>query len=445
MSEDPVTDPPAPSGPLPRVLRRVVDVRPGEAPALAWAWVYFFSILSAYYVIRPIRDEAGVAGGVANLPWLFTGTLVAMAAANPLFGLLVSRLARVRFIAVTYRFFMANLVLFLALFVLSTGAVHAWVGRAFYVWTAVFNLFVVSIFWALMVDVFDSGQSRRLFGFIAAGGTLGGIAGSLLTSTLVGLLGPAALLLLSVVLLEVAVLSVRRLSRLSHRLHDAREAGDPDAAAIGGSALAGLVQAVRSPYLLNISLYMLLFTVLSTFLYFQQASIVAESFADRAARTVFFANVDLAVNTLTLLAQVFVTGRVLAALGVALTLTLLPALSVLGFLALGVAPTLAVIVAFQVLRRAGNFAVARPTREILFTVLGREDKYKAKSFIDTFVYRAGDQAGAWSYALMGLLGLGVSGIGLVAVPISLAWLLNALWLGRRQEAMARGDRPTGRR
>ncbi len=436
MTGEPLTASPAAGRRVHRALRRIIDVRPEEVPALAWAWVYFFSILSAYYVIRPIRDEMGVAGGVRNLPWLFTGTLVGMAMANPLFGMLVSRLPRVRFIAITYRFFMVNLVVFLALFLTSTGSVHIWVGRAFYVWTAVFNLFVVSVFWAFMVDVFESGQSRRLFGFIAAGGTLGGIAGSFMTSTLVGVLGSAALLLLSLVLLEVAVFSVRRLSRLSHRLDAPRKAGLPDAAIIGGSAAAGLVHAVRSPYLLNISLYMLLFTILSTFLYFQQASIVAEGIADRGSRTVFFANVDLAVNTLTLLVQVFLTGRILKTLGVALTLTLLPALSVLGFFALGVTPLLAAVVVFQVLRRAGNFAVARPTREILFTVLAREDKYKAKSFIDTFVYRAGDQIGAWSYALMGLLGLGVSGIGFVAVPISVVWLLNGLWLGRRQEAMA---------
>jgi AAA family ATP:ADP antiporter len=200
--------------------------------------------------------------------------------------------------------------------------------------------------------------------------------------------------------------------------------------------LSGLSHAVRSPYLLNISLYMLLFTVLSTFLYFQQADIVKRSFADRAARTAFFANVDLAVNVLTLAIQVFATGRLVKRLGVAVVLTLLPAVSAAGFFALGVAPLLWAVVVFQIVRRAGNFAVARPTREILYTVLPREDKYKAKSFIDTFVYRAGDQVGAWAYAWMAM---GVSGVAFAAVPLSLAWLVNGWWLGRRQEKLREGQ------
>ena len=183
---------------------------------------------------------------------------------------------------------------------------------------------------------------------------------------------------------------------------------------------------------------MLLFTILSTFLYFQQAELVEQNLTDRAARTTFFASVDLLVNVLTLGIQMFLTGRALKALGVALTLTVIPALSVFGFLTLGLFPTVGAIVVFQALRRAGNFAIAQPARQVLFTVLPREDRYKAKNFIDTFVYRAGDQIGAWSYSLMGVFRLGISGTAFVAVPISLAWLINALWLGRQQEHLARG-------
>jgi AAA family ATP:ADP antiporter len=208
---------------------------------------------------------------------------------------------------------------------------------------------------------------------------------------------------------------------------------------IGGEVLSGITHSFKSPYLLNVSLYVLLFTITSTFLYFQQATIVKESFADRAARTAFFARVDLLVNVLTLGTQIFLTGSILRLLGVALTLTLLPALSVLGFFTLGLAPTMAIIVIFQVLRRAGNFAVARPAREVLFTVVPREDKYKAKSFIDTVIYRVGDQIGAWLYGLLSFLGLGMAGIAFVAVPISVAWLLNGFWLGRKQEAMPRTE------
>jgi ATP:ADP antiporter, AAA family len=418
-----------------RILRGVVDIRPEEVGAVLWAWLYFFSVLSAYYVIRPIRDEIGVAGGLENLPWLFTGTLVGMMLANPPFAALVARLSPVRFISTTYRFFNLNLLLFLLLLGYSTGAANVWTGRVFYVWGAIFNLFVVSVFWGFMVDVFSNDQSRRLFGMIAAGGTLGGVAGSAITSALASHVGRGVLLLASAVLLELAVFSVRRLARLSKALRE-KQPGHVPERLIGGSALAGLTRAVKSPYLLNIALYMALFTILSTFLYFQQAAIVQHAFTGRARRTEFFANVDLAVNVLTLLIQLFLTGRILRLLGVALTLTLLPAVSILGFGALGFAPTLWSLVALQVLRRAGNFAVARPTREILFTVLPREDKYKAKGFIDTFVYRAGDQIGAWSYALMGLFGLGVAGVSFAAVPICAVWLLNGFWLGRRQEKLA---------
>jgi AAA family ATP:ADP antiporter len=378
----------------------------------------------------------GVAGGVENLPWLFTGTLAGMLAVNPLFAALVARLTRERFISLSYRFFIANLLIFFALLKLATPEQNIWVGRVFFIWTSVFNLFVVSVFWALMVDVFNSEQGKRLFGFIAAGATLGGILGSSITASLAHHLGAAYLFWVSIILLELAVFSVRHLSRRSEALQ-VRPARHSAEHRIGGGVFSGITHALRSPYLLNVSVYMLLFTITSTFLYFQQAEIARSSFADRAARTAFFAQIDLLVNALTLGTQLFLTSRLIRALGVALTLTLLPALSVLGFAAFGLAPTIAVIVAFQVLRRAGNFAVARPARELLFTVISREDKYKAKNFIDTAMYRTGDQIGAWSYQLFSWMGLGLSGIAFAAIPVSAAWLLNGFWLGRRQEGLAK--------
>ncbi len=424
-----------PDSPPYRLLRKVINVRPEELRLLGWSWLYIFAVLSSYYVIRPIRDEMGVASGVENLPWLFTGTLVGMVAVNPPFAALVARLPRARFISVAYRFFIMNLLVFFICLKAATQAQNIWVGRIFFVWTSVFNLFVVSVFWALMVDVFDSEQGKRLFGFISAGATLGSILGSSLTATLARGLGSTPLLLGSALLLEVAVFSVRRLSRLSEALR-LKPAARGEEAPIGGKTWSGFTHAFSSPYLLNIGIYMLLYTITSTFLYFEQAAIVNRSFADRAARTTFFAEVDLLVNVITLGTQLFLTERFLRVLGVALTLVMLPLLSAFGFVALGLAPTVAIIVAFQVLRRASNFAVARPTREVLFTVLSREDKYKTKSFIDTVIYRSGDQIGAWSYALLSFLGLGMTGIALAAVPISAAWLLNGFWLGRKQEALA---------
>src|ERR1044071_2281919 len=383
----------AEAGSAHRLLKRLIDVRPAETRALAWSWLYIFCVLSAYYILRPIRDDMGVAGGIENLPWLFTGTLLGMIVVNPPFAALVAKLPRVRFIAVSYRFFIVNLLIFILCFNVATAEQHIWVGRVFFIWTSISNLFVVSIFWALMVDVFDSEQGKRLFGFIAAGATLGGIAGSSITASFAKNVPASYLLLGSALLLEAAVFSVRRLSALSDALRR-RPALQNEKAPIGGSAFAGLTHAFKSPYLVNLSLYMLLFAITSTLLYFQQLDIARQSFADRGARTAFFARIDLWVNILTFLAQFFLTARILRAIGVALTLAILPILSILGFGALAMAPTITVLVVYQVLRRAGNFAFARPTRELLFTTVPREDKYKAKSFNDTVIYRTGDQVGA---------------------------------------------------
>ena len=434
----PATTPPAES-PLYRLLRMVLPVEPDEVRTLGWSWLYLFSVFFAYYVIRPVRDEAGVAGGVSNLPWLFTGTLIGMMIVNPPFAALVAKLPRSRFIGITYRFFALNLLIFLALFRTTTGDANVWVGRIFFIWASVFNLFVVSVFWAFMVDVFSSDQAKRLFGFIAAAATVGGILGSGLTASTVETYGVPALLLAAALLLEFAVFCAKRLGTVSAAMHTAARI-DAETV-IGGGVFAGLTNALRSPYLLGICGYMLLYTILSTFLYFQQASIVDSTFANRAARTAFFAKIDLLVNVLTIGAQVFLTGRVMKRLGVALTLTLVPAITVIGFVLLGSWPIVAIAVGFIVLRRAGNFAFARPTREVLFTAVPREDKYKTKNFIDTVVYRFGDQVGAWSSGLLTLMGLGVAGIAWVAVPISVVWVINGWWLGKRQEATAAASAP----
>ena len=403
---------------------------------VAWCWLVVFSLLSSYYIMRPIRDQAGVAGGVQNLQWLFTGTLVAMIVLNVPFAYLVKRLPRRRFIALTYHFFAVNILVFAVLFHVSEGAQAVWVGRTFFIWVSVFNLFVISMFWQLNVDVFSPEQGKRLFGLIAAGATLGAIVGSGATAALARHVPPMLLLLAAAVLLEVAVFSAGRLSHLSATL-----AGRPHAAAavetpIGGSVLAGVTHVMRSPYLLNVGVFMLLFSITSTFLYFQQAAIVSGAFRDRAAQTAFFATVDLGVNALTLVVQLFLTARVVLLLGVALTLGLLPALTIVGFGALALVPTTMAIAVFQVIRRAADYAVARPSRELLYTVTQRKDRYKAKSFLDTVVYRTGDQLGAWSVALLRVIGLGAAQVSFAAIPLAALWLINALWLGRRQERLA---------
>lgn len=431
------------TGTLGKLLRRAVDVRQHEAAAVFWSCAYFFFLLCSYYVIRPIRDEMGLRGGVENLPWLFTGTLVGMLLVHPIFTALVSRWPRRRFVPLIYGFFILNLVVFFLVFRTAGEAGAVWVGRVFFIWVSVYNLFVVSVFWSFMTDFYRPSQGKRLFGLVAVGGTLGAVFGSSITSGLARALGPVNLLLVSGVLLGVAVVAAAALEgqqgQVALDADEAPETGRRGAEVIGGGMLEGIRDVLRSPYLVGIAVLMLLFTLSSTFLYFELADIVSRAFAgDSQGRTRLFASIDLAVNILTLVTQVFLTGRVLRWFGMALSLAWLPALTVAGFSWLWASPVLAVVVAFQVLRRAGHFAIERPAREGLYTVLSRTEKYKAKNFNDTFVYRVGDQVGAWSYRLIGGLGLGASGLAAVMVPVSIVWLLVALWLGRRYRQMAEG-------
>ena len=418
-----------------RLLRRAIEVRPAEVSALGWSWLYIFALLSSYYIMRPIRDQMGVAGGVNNLQWLFLGTLAAMLLLNIPFWYLVKTLPRARFIPLTYRFFAANVLLFALALYWADAQQIIWVGRAFFIWISVFNLFVVSVFWQLMVDLFSSEDGKRLFGFIAAGATIGAIVGSAVTASLARHAPTSLLLIGAALLLEVAVFSVHRLSRQSAKFHS-RSAEQAAETPIGGNVFAGIIHPFKSSYLMNVSAFLLLFAITSTFLYFQQAGIVSRSFQDRGAQTAFFATIDLAVNALTLLVQLFLTGRIVRSLGVGPTLAFLPALTIVGFGVLALLPSIAALVTFQVLRRSSDYAIARPTREVLYTVLPREDRYKAKSFIDTVVYRAGDQVGAWSFALLSGLGLSANETGFAAVILSVIWLANGLWLGRRQDLMA---------
>ncbi len=428
----------ASSGRLHALLRRAVDVRPDEVRTMLVSFAYFFFVLSGWFVLRPLREAVAVATGVSKLPFLFAGTLAAVLLANPLFAALVVRFAARKFIAITYHFFVANILVFYALMTfvapVEGSAGDIWIGRAFFVWTSVFNLFVVSIFWAFMADSFRSEQAKRLFGFIAVGGTLGSVLGSAATAALAPRIGTPNLLLLSAALIELAVLCVMRFPA---RLGTAdRPVTLRDDAPIGGSLWAGLTHVVKSPYLLGISAFLILLTMGSTILYFEQTDIVGKAFADRAARTAVMARVELVVQSLTLVTQIFLTGRLIRWLGLAASLAFLPFVSLVGFAALGTWPVFLTVATLAIARRAGNFALNNPAMEILFTVVPREDKYKAKNFIETFVYRAGDQVGAWGYAGLAALGLGISGIAFAAVPIAGVWMMLGVWLGRAQARLA---------
>jgi AAA family ATP:ADP antiporter len=442
---------------LQALINRSVDIRQGEGAPLFLSGFYYFLLLCAYYIIRPIRDDMGAEGGVENLAWLFTGTLVGMMILHPIYSAIVSRMPRRQFIAVVYRFFMVQLLVFYALFQVLEGVSEVWAGRVFFIWTSVFNLFVISVFWSLVNDVFRPSQSKRLFGVIAVGGTAGALTGSAITSFLAAGLGAITLLLVSAVLLEVAARVSRYLSDVEQTLAmaaiadealkkdtDIKDLEVPEESmvrdqvnakqteVIGGGMFDGVRHVMSSPYLLGIAALMLLFTVVSTYLYFMQIAIVTEAVGDdRDARTQLFANRDLIVNAITLIVQMFLTGRILRWLGIGISLALLPVISFVGFGLLAVAPVLMVVIGFDVLRRAGNFAIQRPARESLYTVVSRTDKYKAKNFNDTFVYRVGDQLGAWSYTAMMYFGLGLTGLGLTMLPVSLIWVFLALWLGKQ--------------
>lgn len=415
-----------------RWVSRLVTVEEGEWRTTLLAFTFFFFLLASYFILRSIRDAVGVAAGTARLPWLFTGTLVATLLVNPAFGTLVSRLPVRRFIPIVYRIFALMLILFAAAVQWSTPAYERFLGPAFWIWTSVFSLFVPSVFWGFMADTFYSEQGKRLYGFIGVGGTLGALAGSSFTAALATSVGTPILMLMSVLLIECAVQVVRQFP--SSFRAETRER-ETERRSVGGTSLAGITNVLRSPYLLGICLFMLLFTIGTTVLYFQQAEIVGARYTDRESRTAFLARIDFFVQLITIVAQIFISGRVIKWIGVGMTLAILPIMSIIGFGALGMYTSLSLFVAFNVLRRAGNYAFANPGREVLFTVISPEDKYKAKNFIDTFVYRSGDQIGAWSYAGLSALGLAVSSISLMAVPMSAVWLAVALWLGRRHTAM----------
>jgi AAA family ATP:ADP antiporter len=413
----------------------LVNVRPEEVRAMLWAFAYFFCLLTGYYILRPLRDEMGVRAGVENLQWLFSGTFIAMLLAAPVFGWVVSRFSRRQFIPWVYRFFVLNILIFFAL--LTLGWAEVTVARAFFIWVSVYNLFVITVFWGFMSDLFRSEQGKRLFGFIAAGGSAGALLGPSLTATLAVPLGPINLLLISAVFLELAVWCVRGLLTEQGRNQDQGEKRND--AVIGGGFLDGIKEIARSRYLAMIFLHIVLLSTTATFLYFQQATIVAAATQDSGERTQLFALIDLAASMLTITVQLLLTGRLIARFGVGAALSFLPLVTLVGFLVLALAPVLAVVVVFQAIKRAAEFALSNPAREILFTVVTREQKYKSKSFLDTAVLRVADMLSGFSYAGLRGVGLDLSGIALVTLPVALAWMGVTFALGRRQERLAAAE------
>jgi AAA family ATP:ADP antiporter len=442
------------------------DVHPGGGSArdglgaAALAAGYFFFLLLGYYMLRPVREAMGIRGGVDRLPWLMTATMVAMAAVNPVYAALVSRWPRRRFIPWVYRFAAANLVLFYVLFELTPEHGGIGLGYAFYIWLSVFNLFVVSVFWGFVGDMFGPERAKRLFGIVAVGGTLGAIVGAQVAGLLVGgmkvgpwltvSVPPPTMMLLAVVPLELAVRCMMALARRFGLMDEAGSMASAGQMASAGrmepagkaepgpGAWEGIRLVAGSRYLQMIGVYILLYAMTSTLLYLEQARIVKATFTDPAAQTAAFAKLDLWTNLLTLGVQLFLTGRIMGWLGVRGTLAIVPALSVVGFAALAVNPTFGVLAVFQVLRRGLHYAVDRPAREVLFTVLSADAKYKSKPLIDTFIYRTGDLIGVWTPGWLALMGVGAA---VVAVPAAAVWGVTGIVLGTWQRRAAGGRAP----
>ena len=450
-------------------LNRLLNFKRGELPLALLSAAFFFCLLCGYFFLRPVRDAMGVSRGMDELRWLFIVTSIAALVFVLAFGGIVSRLNRRRFIPIAYFFVIACLLVFAGLLVVdgATGggligsdaqtATSRLVGYTFYVWLSVINLFATSIFWAFMVDIFDVDQGKRLFPFIGIGGTLGGLAGGFGTRQIAGMTDsvflPAGLMLAGATLFAVAIVIMLALDRAAVRSSHSKlgtsvglqEPVPVERAAIGGHAMDGLVAVSKSPYLLGIGGYIVMMAISNTMIYFTQANLVlneSDNFSEFIAN---FALFDVLAQTATLLTQMFVTTHLIRKLGVGFTLAVLPLVTTAGFAVLALWPTLGVMAIFQALHRATRYAVSRPARETLFSVVPESEKYKAKPIIDVFLYRGGDVAGAGIDGLFRTLGLSLTWLAAAIVPIAGAWGVLSFALGQTQgrkagQLQSAGDR-----
>jgi len=418
-------------------IQSVTGAEADEVRPLCWSFLYFFCLLCGYYILRPVRDEMAIEGGIQNLPWMMTGTFVTLLLVTPLFGYLSARIPRDRLLLTVYAFFGAHLVGFFLL--MANHVAPHWIARVFFVWLSVFNLFVVSVFWSFMADLFTPLQGTRLFSVIAAGGSTGAMVGPLLTTALTYVVPIPFLMVVSAAFLGACWFCIQRLDRWSKQQPALQVSRLGEA--IGGSMWAGVRMAFSSPYLLGISCYLFFLTTTATFLYLEQTKLVGELIASPQARTRLFAVVDLAVNVMTFMTQFFMTGQMIGRFGLASALILLPAVSIVGFGMLGLMPLLVVFVLFTIVRRVGEYAIAKPAREVLFTVLSREEKYKAKNFIDTAVSRGGDAMTGWMVNGAKLLGITATQIAWILVPLACLWAWLGWSLAKQEELKQRTKMP----
>ena len=415
-----------------RLLARVARIEPGEGASVAAAFLLFFFVLGSYFAVRPVRETVATVLGtqrVADL-WLYTAAFAILIV--PAYGWLVARVRRSVLLPSIYGATALTLVVIGML--LGEDEENLRVGTFFYVWISVLNLMLVSIFWSFMLEMFDAGQSKRLFGFIAAGGTAGALVGPAVAGLTVTTIGNAGVLYVATGGFVAAILCQRLLMRLWAK-RGGVTAGKRGDEGLGGNPFAGIFIVLKSPYLIGIAVFVTLLSLVNTILYFEQLRIVNDAFADREQRTQVFATIDVVVQSLTILSQLFLTGLIASRLGVRTLLTAVPVMLSIGFLVLLVSGTFGSIamIALMVLRRWGEYAFIRPGREMLWSRLDTESKYKAKSFIDVPVYRAADYVGAQASTALTAVAASPGLAAAIGAVVAAVWAGNGWWLGKRHD------------
>jgi len=428
------------------VFDKILGIERHEYAAVAWSFAYFFCVLSSYYIIRPVREEMAIGSGANTIPYLWIGTFITMIFATSAFGWVASRYPRRTFLPWVYLFFISNILIFWVVFSQARGAGedYVWLGRLFYVWVSIFNLFIVSVFWSFMADIYTREQGRRLFGFIASGGSIGAILGGLATSAMVTTIGFQNLLPMSASILLVAIICIGRLK------DNAQLAGTSENGAtfesnkpLGGSALAGLTHLFSSKYFLGIALLSVMASLLGTALYMFRAELIETAILNPDVRTQFFSNMNVAQNTIAVVGQMFLVKLVVTRYGVGRALSLFWFASILGFAILAMDPTLMAVAILDVVRRGLGFGFTKPSTDMLYSVVTPEEKYKTKNAIDTAVYRGGDVVGSWTIKLLSMLGMGMAAISVLLVPFAAISAAVALWLGRDYKRKAKALKTTG--
>ena len=417
------------TGPIGRIVEAATKVKPHELKATVVAFLFIFVLMAAYFILRPVRDAMSSDFSDVELSLLWTGTFVFSVPAVFLYGAIIPHVRFDRLVPVVYAFFAATFLGFYAGNAALPGAV--WLDKLFYVWLSVFSLFHVSVFWSFMSGLFDREQAKRLFAIIATGASAGVVAGPAVATFFADDIGTMNLMLIAAVMLLVPIPLIGVLERLKvGELGNAGLAADLGRQVqLGRNPFSGFSLLFRDRYLAGIALFILLYVSINTIFYFEIRDFLREF--ERATRTQWWGGIDLVVNSLAIVTALFGTGRLATRFGMPTTLALLPVLMVGGFVLVAAAPVLMVVVGLQIVRRAGNYAITRPGREMLFTLVDQESRYKAKPVIDICVYRGGDMATAWAYTgVVALLGLGLPGIAIIGALVAAAWAATGLYMGR---------------